>query len=74
MFQISTMADIVNKAIGITIGLILLAYLILPIAGELVVNGSWSDVGIDSKLATGLMIIVIVLFLFTMVKQGGKRS
>lgn len=66
---------IVDKAIGIAIGLILLAYLILPMAGDLVTNGSWSDVGISSSLATGLMIIVIVLFLFALVKgTGGMKS
>lgn len=64
--------DVINKAVGLAIGLILLAYLILPIAGDLVTGGNWSAVGISSSLATGMMIIVIVLFLFAMIKPGKK--
>jgi hypothetical protein len=66
----------INKAIDIAVALILLSALILPIAGTLVQNGSWSDVGISSGLASGLILIVIVVFLFNIVKQnkGGKKS
>jgi hypothetical protein len=64
----------INKALGITVALILLAYLILPIAGDLVTNGNWTAIGIPTGLATGLMIIVVIIFLFSIIKTGGKRS
>jgi len=65
----------INKAVDIAIMFILLSALILPIAGDLIENGSWASVGISSALASGLVLIVLVVFMFSMVKANtGKKS
>ena len=66
--------DSLNKIKVLVIGLILLAYLILPTMADLVANGNWSAIGISTGLVTGLMIIIVVFYIFGLMGKDGKRS
>lgn len=71
--SIEDMCMNVNQVKTIAISLILLAYVILPIMADLVANGNWTAVGISTGLVTGLMIIIVVMYLFKMMGSE-KRS
>lgn len=65
---------VINRAIDLAILFIIGAYLIVPFAASFIGAPNWTQTGISSTLVQGIVIILLITFMFRQVQHHSGKS